>query len=70
MKNLMKMLADSGDDDAQSSPMDSAADDDDTAVAGADEGFNAAAEEAFSALETKDVDAFTSALKTCIDMSR
>lgn len=63
----MKLLAgDKGADEAESPPMGPIddGDDDDTSSAG----FNAAADEVFTALESKDVDAFTSALKSCIEM--
>lgn len=43
---------------------------DDTApTAGDDEGFKAAASEAMDAMKAGDIDAFSDALKTCIEMS-
>ncbi len=64
----MKMLSGEGSDDTESPSMASPVDDGDADNASADEGFSAAADEVFSALEAKDVDAFSSALKSCIEM--
>lgn len=65
----MAMLGgDKGADDTKSPSMGPVGDDGDVDNASTDEGFSAAADEVFSALETKDVDAFSSALKTCIEM--
>lgn len=63
----MKMLAG---DDAEASDSSDVVPADDAAGDAPDEGFSAAADEVFSAIESKDMESFTSALKTCIEMSK
>lgn len=70
MKGLMEILAKSGAGGSEQSPVDSEDPATDSADSGSNEGFEASAASVMEALKSGDPEAFSEALKACIEMAR